>query len=125
MSAAKGKIRFNKKMVQLDYFKEINEFSHLWVIFVFHCNTNVDGCNNGTSAKVRPPRLGAKVGCLTTRSPHRPNNVGLSVCKIVSVGDDYIEVSGLDMVDGTPVIDSKSVQLVNTSPYEYVILSIL
>lgn len=113
VEAARGRIRFNKKLVQLDYFKEIEEFSHIWVIFVFHCNTNVDSTstNMNISAKVRPPRLGTKVGCLTTRSPHRPNNIGLSVCKVLSIGSDYIEVSALDMVDGTPVLDSKSISL--------------
>ena len=124
VTAAKGKIRFNKKLIQLDHYKELNEFSHIWVIFVFHCNTNIDSLSYSSSmsqsnnqinqkshtlqAKVKPPRLkGMKVGCLTTRTPHRPNNIGLSLCKIVSIGNDYIEICGIDMVHGTPVLDSK------------------
>lgn len=104
--SAKGKIRFNKQLVQHDHFKELEHFSHLWIIFVFHCNTNVDA--KSLPAKIKPPRLGgAKVGCLSTRSPHRPNNIGLSVCEISQVGSDFIEVIGLDLVDGTPVLDSK------------------
>jgi tRNA-Thr(GGU) m(6)t(6)A37 methyltransferase TsaA len=93
--------------VQLEHFSEIREFSHIWVLFVFHENTNAD--SQGVSvAKIRPPRLyGKKVGCLSTRSPHRPNNIGLSVCSVESVGSDYIELSGIDMVDGTPVLDVK------------------
>ena len=52
--------------------------------------------------------LGQKVGVLSTRSPHRPNNIGLSVCEIVHVCEDYIEVKGIDFVHGTPILDSKS-----------------
>lgn len=109
VDAARGRIRFNKSIVQYDYFKELEDFSHIWIIFVFHTNTNAD--SGVVSAKIRPPRLGTRVGCLSTRSPHRPNNIGLSVCKIVQVCNDYIEISGLDMVNGTPVIDSKSREL--------------
>ncbi len=59
-------------------------------------------------AKIRPPRLhGQKVGCLSTRSPHRPNEIGLSVCEIVSVGPDYLELRAVDMVHGTPILDGK------------------
>jgi tRNA (adenine37-N6)-methyltransferase len=105
VDAAKGRIRFHKTVVQYDYFKELENFSHIWILFVFHTNTNTD--SGAVSAKIRPPRLGTKVGCLSTRSPHRPNNIGLSVCKVVQVCKDFIEVSGLDMVNGTPVIDGK------------------
>lgn len=47
------------------------------------------------------------MGCLSTRSPHRPNNIGLSVCEVVTVGKDFIDISCVDMVDGTPVLDVK------------------
>lgn len=104
--AAKGIIRFDKKLVQYQHFEELVQFSHIWVTFVFHENTNTE--KSSKVAKIRPPRLhGAKVGCLTTRSPHRPNEIGLSVCEIASVGKDYIEVRCLDMVHGTPVLDSE------------------
>lgn len=106
VTAGRGKIRFNKKAVQLDFFKELEQFSHIWVIFVFHVNTNVG--SGKVLAKIKPPRLnGQKVGCLSTRSPHRPNNIGLSVCQVGAIGKDYIEVIGIDMVNGTPVLDSK------------------
>ena len=53
--------------------------------------------------QIAPPRLkGKKVGCLSTRSPHRPNNVGLSVCELLSVGEDYIDIRSIDFVHGTP-----------------------
>ncbi len=105
--SARSRIRFNKKLVQHDHFKELEQFSHVWVLFVFHNNTNADSGKN--VAKIKPPRLGGqKVGCLSTRSPHRPNNIGLSVCEVRGVGADYIELGGSDMVDGTPVIDGES-----------------
>ena len=126
--AAKGYIRFNKKLIQYQHFEELSQFSHIWVIFLFHENTNQHqleapssskNSNNSTKAsssssspgnlaKIAPPRLlGTKVGCLTTRSPHRPNPVGLSVCEILSVGQDYIEICCLDLIHGTPVLDVK------------------
>jgi tRNA-Thr(GGU) m(6)t(6)A37 methyltransferase TsaA len=102
--AARGRIQFDKKLIQHEHFRELENFSHLWVLFVFHENT----VSESKASKVKPPRLhGAKVGCLSTRSPHRPNNIGLSVCEIVEVGQDYIDIACLDFVHGTPVIDVK------------------
>lgn len=104
--AARGFVRFNTQIIQAEHFAELSEFSHVWIIFVFHENTN-EG-KHDLPAKIRPPRLhGKKVGCMSTRSPHRPNNIGLSVCEVVSVGRDFIEIRGLDLVDGTPVIDGE------------------
>lgn len=78
-------------------------FSHLWVIFLFHQNTNLR-----YHAKVHPPRLGGKqVGVFATRSPHRPNPIGLSLVKIEKIEGDSIFLSGVDLVDGTPVLDIK------------------
>lgn len=105
--AARGKIRFNKKLIQHDHFKELSQFSHVWVLFVFHNNTNTE--KETLAARIKPPRLhGTKVGCLSTRSPHRPSNIGLSVCEVIGVGQDYLEIRCVDMVDGTPVIDGKN-----------------
>jgi hypothetical protein len=61
VSAARGRIKLN---VQAEYFNELREFSHIWVVFVFHGNTNEGG---NDSAKITPPRLGRRVGCLSTR----------------------------------------------------------
>lgn len=78
-------------------------FSHLWIIFQFHQNTNLR-----YHAKVHPPRLGGKqIGVFATRSPHRPNNIGLSLVKIEKIEGDSIYLSGIDLVDGTPVLDIK------------------
>ena len=72
---------------------------------MFHENTNTDATS---LAKIKPPRLfGKKVGCLSTRSPHRPNALGLSVCEVISVTNESIELACIDMMDGTPVLDSK------------------
>lgn len=81
----------------------LSDFSHLWVIFEFHQNTN-----KTYHAKVHPPRLGGKqMGVFATRSPHRPNSLGLSLVKIEKVEGDSIWISGIDLVDGTPVFDIK------------------
>ena len=63
----------------------------------------------GVSLTVRPPRLGGnkRLGVFATRSPFRPNGLGLSSVKIVSVGDGEIEVAGADLIDGTPIYDIK------------------
>lgn len=103
--AARGRIKFNKKIIQQGHYDELREFSHVWIIFVFHENTNTDKVWG--AAKIQPPRLGKRIGCLSTRSPHRPNNLGLSVCEIAEIGPNYIDILCCDMVDGTPVLDIK------------------
>lgn len=104
--AARGIIRFDKSSIHSSHFEDFKQFSHIWILFVFHDNTDTGSTNK--AAKIKPPRLnGQKVSTLATRSPHRPNNIGLSVCEISSIGSDYIEVKCLDMVDGTPVLDGK------------------
>jgi tRNA-Thr(GGU) m(6)t(6)A37 methyltransferase TsaA len=80
----------------------IDAYSHLWVIFQFHENTNL-----GTSkkTKIRPPRGGGiKVGQLATRSPHRPNPLGLSLVTIDrwEPSTRRLYIKALDLVDGTP-----------------------
>jgi len=107
VTAAKGRIRFNKSIIQFEHFSELELFSHLWVIFIFNFNTNIEKSVH-SPAKIKPPRLnGSKVGCLSTRSPHRPNPIGLSVVEIVEVGKDYIDIKSIDLVDGTVVVDIK------------------
>lgn len=121
--AATAVIVFDRAVVQHAHFAELALFSHLWIIFVFHDNTNLDAPSTHTAssaasssgsqtrtatAKIRPPRLhGQKVGCLSTRSPHRPNPIGLSVCEIVSVSEGSITVRGIDLIHMTPVLDVK------------------
>ena len=83
----------------------LENFSHLWVIFQFHETPPTDE----TSLTVRPPRLGGntKQGVFATRSPFRPNNIGLSLVKIESISETKIIITGGDFLDQTPVIDLK------------------
>ncbi len=78
-------------------------FSHAWLIFVFHENSN-----KTVRAKIHPPRMdGEKMGLFATRTPHRPNPIGLSAVKIEKVEASTIYFSGVDLVDGTPILDLK------------------
>ena len=86
----------------------IEQFSHIWVHFRFH-QTVVEGWK----PTVRPPWLGGRkrVGVFATRSPHRPNHLGLSVVRLEGViwekGKLFLELSGIDFLDQTPVVDIK------------------
>jgi len=86
----------------------LTQFSHIWIHFVFH-ETVVEGWK----PTVRPPWLGGRkrVGVFASRSPHRPNHLGLSVVRLDAVvhreGKTWLELSGIDLLDGTPVIDIK------------------
>jgi tRNA-Thr(GGU) m(6)t(6)A37 methyltransferase TsaA len=87
----------------------LQEFSHVWILFVFHTNTNITS-KRTPSSKVRPPQgAGAKVGVFATRSPHRPNPIGLTMAKItrVDAGKGVLYLEGLDLCDGTPILDIK------------------
>lgn len=91
-----------------DAVEGIDEFSHLWISFIFHQNIE-----KGWKPKVRPPRLGGnkKTGVFATRSTFRPNFIGLSVVKLENVfidkGRVILNLSGIDIVDQTPVVDIK------------------
>ncbi|XP_004711139.1 tRNA (adenine(37)-N6)-methyltransferase [Echinops telfairi] len=81
----------------------LEQFSHVWILFVFHKNGHLS-----CKAKVQPPRLnGAKTGVFSTRSPHRPNAIGLTLAKLDRVEGGAVYLSGVDMVHGTPVLDIK------------------
>jgi tRNA-Thr(GGU) m(6)t(6)A37 methyltransferase TsaA len=82
--------------------------SHLWVQFVFHANKREEW-----KPKVKPPRLGGNktLGVFATRSPTRPSPIGLSVVKLEHIeksdGKILLHLSGIDLLDGTPVLDIK------------------
>lgn len=81
----------------------LSHFSHVWLLFIFDQNGNA-----AAKSKVHPPRLdGAKVGLFATRTPHRPNNIGLSLVRLQKVAGDTLHLSGVDLVDHTPILDVK------------------
>ncbi|XP_028911929.1 tRNA (adenine(37)-N6)-methyltransferase isoform X2 [Ornithorhynchus anatinus] len=81
----------------------LEQFSHVWILFVFHKNGHLS-----RKAKVQPPRLnGAKTGVFSTRSPHRPNAIGLTLAKLEKVEGGVLYLSGIDMINDTPVLDVK------------------
>lgn len=100
-SSLKGTIIVNS--IYRDGLRGLEDFDYLWLIWGFDQNTQT---NNVT---VRPPRLGGnrRVGVFASRSPFRPNGLGLSSVKILSIRDFNIEVSGADLADGTPIYDIK------------------
>lgn len=102
-----SRIILKKEFGSADAIRRIEEFSHLWIIFGFSKAKGKYGLT------VRPPRLGGneKVGVFASRSPFRPNNLGLSSVKLIKVEDGkhgkVLVVSGADLLDGTPVYDIK------------------
>lgn len=82
----------------------LGAWEYAWVLFVFHRNVEQ---GRGWKAKVLPPRSDVKQGVFATRSPHRPNPIGLSAVAIDRVDDLVVHVRGLDLLEGTPVLDLK------------------
>ncbi|MBP5248433.1 MAG: tRNA (N6-threonylcarbamoyladenosine(37)-N6)-methyltransferase TrmO [Lachnospiraceae bacterium] len=108
-----GRIVFEPEFRDVNAVREIERFSHLWLIWGFSENKE-EADRDVFRPTVRPPRLGGntRVGVFASRSPFRPNGLGLSVVKLESVDVDSDEapvlcVSGADMVSGTPVYDIK------------------
>jgi tRNA-Thr(GGU) m(6)t(6)A37 methyltransferase TsaA len=81
-------------------------FERIWVVFWFHLAPPRGGSANA-KAKVLPPRSDVKRGVFATRSPHRPNPIGLSAVRLVGVEGRRVTVRDLDLLDGTPVLDLK------------------
>ncbi|MCD7806296.1 MAG: tRNA (N6-threonylcarbamoyladenosine(37)-N6)-methyltransferase TrmO [Lachnospiraceae bacterium] len=105
----KGQIIFLPQYRQPEAFRGLEEFSHIWVLWEFS-----QAKRDNWAATVTPPRLGGKIhmGVFATRSPFRPNPVGLSCVKLEKIVFDeklgpVLHVSGVDMMDGTPVYDIK------------------
>ena len=105
----KAEIVFEPEYRNLDALRGIEEFSHIWLIWEFS-----EAVRETWSPTVRPPRLGGnkRVGVFATRSPFRPNAVGLSSVRLESVElnterGPILHVSGADLMDGTPIYDIK------------------
>ena len=109
VDALEGRIVFEKEYRSAEALRGIEGFSHLWLIWQFSASVR-----DGWSPTVRPPRLGGneRMGVFATRSPFRPNSLGLSCVKLLGVDYDapdgpVITVSGADMMSGTPIFDIK------------------
>ena len=102
-------IVFEPEYRNADALRGIEGFSHLWIIWQFS-----EAVRSGWSPTVRPPRLGGntRMGVFATRSPFRPNNLGLSSVKLLGVEQTaefgtVLHVGGADLMDGTPIFDIK------------------
>ncbi len=108
LSSLSSEIIFEKEYSIDEAFRGIEDYSHLIIIWGFS-----EAEREGWSPTVRPPRLGGnkRVGVFATRSPYRPNSIGLTVVKLVSVakrdGRIVLTVLGADMMSGTPIYDIK------------------
>ncbi len=109
VESLKGRIVFNPEYRNPDALRGLEEFSHIWLIFDFSKSHRKQWCPT-----VRPPRLGGnqKIGVFASRSPFRPNPLGLSVVALEGIEktekEGYVlNVSGVDLLDGTPIYDIK------------------
>ncbi len=106
--ALTGRIVLLPEYRREEAFRGLEEFSHIWLLWLFS-----EAEREEWSPTVRPPRLGGnrRMGVFSTRSPFRPNNIGLSCVKLdrIEYGNDgpVLYISGIDMMNGTPVIDIK------------------
>lgn len=109
VESLRSTIVFEPEFRNADALRGIEDFSHLWIIWQFS-----EAVRQGWSPTVRPPRLGGnqRVGVFATRSPFRPNGLGLSAVELERVALDepdapVLYVRGADMVSGTPILDIK------------------
>ncbi len=109
LTGAESVIRFEEKYRNADALRGLEQYSHLWLVWWFS-----EFESEGWSPTVRPPRLGGnkRMGVFATRSPNRPNPIGLSVVEIVKIElstpyGPQITVKGADLLNGTPILDIK------------------
>ena len=105
----KSRIVLAKEYRDPSIYKGLEDYSHIWILWEFSQNKDVP-----FSPTVRPPRLGGntRMGVFATRSPYRPNNIGLSCVKIEKIelhtaDGPILWVSGADLMNGTPILDIK------------------
>jgi len=100
---AEAKLRIYPQYAPAHSLAGLAEFSHVWLLSWFHLNTN-----KTFHPKIHSPRLkGGKIGVFASRSPHRPSPIGLSLAKLERVENDTLYLSGIDLVNGTPILDVK------------------
>lgn len=108
VTAAEGWLEFLPEFSKREMLRGLEEFSHVWLLFIFH-----EAMERGWQPTVRPPRLGGNIrqGVFATRSPFRPNPLGLSRAELLGIeernGKVGIRLGGIDLVDGTPIVDIK------------------
>lgn len=109
LEALKATIVFEKEYRVRDAVRGLEEYSYIWLLWQFS-----EVVRDGWSPTVRPPRLGGntRMGVFATRSPFRPNNIGLSSVKLEEIEQDpvlgpVLHISGADLMDGTPIYDIK------------------
>jgi tRNA-Thr(GGU) m(6)t(6)A37 methyltransferase TsaA len=102
--AAEGRVEFLPEFAAPEFVRGLEAFSHVWLVTGFDRNPSWSG-----SAVVRPPRLGGneRIGVFASRAPNRPNGLGLSLVKLLTIEPGALRVGGVDCVDGTPVYDVK------------------
>ena len=102
--SARAKLELHPPLNTPDALRGIEKFSHLWILFLFHQSKK-----NPKQTTARPPRLGGnkRVGVFASRSPFRPNPIGLSVVELLKVNGTILELAGGDFLDGTPILDIK------------------
>lgn len=102
ISKTRGKIVLTPKL-DLSCLQGMEEFSYYWIIYVFHLHLNFK------STKISPPKLysNQKLGIFATRTPHRLNPIGMTLVRLDKIVKNEIYISGIDMVEGTPIIDIK------------------
>jgi tRNA-Thr(GGU) m(6)t(6)A37 methyltransferase TsaA len=104
--AAKGEIELFAPYDDPLAIEGLEAVSHLWLSFIFH---QALPKADEVRLRVRPPRLGGnkKIGVFATRATHRPNPLGLSVVKLEGIKNGRLQISGIDLLDGTPIVDIK------------------
>ncbi|WP_313089364.1 tRNA (N6-threonylcarbamoyladenosine(37)-N6)-methyltransferase TrmO [Pseudomonas sp.] len=102
--AARGVLELVAPFDQAQALDGLEQVSHVWLLFLFHQALEAE-----PRLRVRPPRLGGNrmVGVFATRSTHRPNGIGQSVVRLEGIEPGRLLLSGIDLLDGTPVLDIK------------------
>lgn len=109
-----SRVVFEPEFRVAEALRGIEDFSHLWILWGFHEAKRGGGKDDSWQPTVRPPRLGGntRLGVFATRSPFRPNPIGLSCVRLLRVEEDphlghVLVIGGADMMNGTPVYDVK------------------